>query len=223
MTPTQFPAVVFDLDGTLLDTLADIADAMNSVLSAHGFPTHPLDAYRTFVGDGVRTLATRTIPAERRDEADIDRFTAQMRDAYAANWDNKTAPYDGIAAMLDTLVERGVRLAILSNKPHDFTELCVQKLLPRWTFDVVLGHKDGIPLKPDPGGAIEMARLLGLAPGDILYVGDSGMDMTAATAAGMFPLGVLWGFRSRQELLENGARGLCSVPSDIVSFLEVPR
>lgn len=219
MTDPRFDAVVFDLDGTLLDTLEDIADAMNSVLAAHGFPTHPLDAFNTFVGDGVRNLARRTLPADRRGDADVDRFTDEMRAAYAKNWNLKTRPYDGIADMLSEIVARGVKIAVLSNKPHDFTVKCVNELLPQWEFDAVLGHQDGIPLKPDPGGAIEMARMLGLEPARILYVGDSGMDMEAATRAGMFPLGVLWGFRSRDELLEHGAQALASVPRDVVTHL----
>ncbi|HER34750.1 MAG TPA: HAD family hydrolase [Halothiobacillaceae bacterium] len=214
----RFQAVIFDLDGTLLDTLADIADAMNSVLSAGGFPTHPLEAYKTFVGDGVRNLARRTLPPDaHRDDDAIDRFTAAMRGAYAKNWNHKTAPYPGVPAMLDALTAGGVRLAILSNKPDDFTAMCVKELLPRWEFDVVLGHRDGLPLKPDPTGAVETARRLGVDPADILYVGDSGMDMQAAAGAGMFPLGVLWGFRSREELLENGALALAGVPADIVT------
>lgn len=214
-----FRAVIFDLDGTLLDTIDDIADAMNTVLAQNNLPTHEVDAYRTFVGDGVRNLARRALPQRSRDDATVDRFTAAMRDAYAQNWNDKTKPYDGVPEMLDALAERGVKLAILSNKPDDFTAMCVEALLPRWKFDVVLGHRDGVPLKPDPGGAIVVARRLGVEPADILYVGDSGMDMQAAAAAGMTPLGVLWGFRARAELLEKGARALASRPRDIVTYV----
>lgn len=219
----RFQAVIFDLDGTLLDTLEDIADAMNSVLAEDGLPTHPIEAYRTFVGDGVRALARRTLPDGVTDGESIDRFTARMREAYARNWNAKTAPYPGVPELLDAVVARGTKMAVLSNKPDDFTKLCVEELLPRWRFDVVVGHRDGIPLKPDPGGAIEVAALLGVAPQRILYVGDSGMDMQTAVAAGMTPLGVLWGFRSRKELLDAGAAALASVPRDIVSFLDTPR
>lgn len=214
-----FSAVIFDLDGTLLDTLEDIADAMNSVLAAHAFPTHPLEPFKTFVGDGVQNLVRRTLPEDKRGHGDIDRFTTEMRDAYAKNWNNKTAPYPGIPGMLDALSTKGVKLAVLSNKPQNFTAMCVAEFLADWTFDVVLGHGDDIPLKPDPAGALEAARRLGVAPERILYAGDSGMDMAAAKSAGMFPVGVLWGFRSRQELLDNGARALASHPRDLVTLV----
>jgi len=213
-----FRAAIFDLDGTLLDTLDDIADAMNRVLAAHGFPTHPVDAYRTFVGDGVRNLALRTLPAGHRDDATVDRFTAGMRDAYAQNWNAKTTPYPGVPEMLDALAARGWKLAVLSNKPHDFTVQCVATLLPRWRFDVVLGHHDGIALKPDPGGALEVLAALGVDAGDVLYAGDSGMDMQTAVRAGMFPVGVLWGFRGRDELLAAGARALVQTPAGILQL-----
>jgi phosphoglycolate phosphatase len=216
----RFKAVIFDLDGTLLDTLEDIADAMNSVLARHGFPTHAVESYKTFVGDGVRNLARRTLPEDARDDGFVDRFTAEMREAYARNWNHKTTPYPGVDEMLDALVARGAKLAILSNKPDDFTRMCVEELLPRWRFDVVLGHSDDIPLKPDPTGPLEVARRLGVKPEQTLYVGDSGMDMEAARHAGMFPLGVLWGFRSRKELLDTGARALANHPRDIVTHLD---
>ncbi len=216
----RFDAVIFDLDGTLLDTLEDIADAMNQALADGGFPTHPLESYRTFVGDGVRMLATRTLPQASRDDDTITRFTAKMRDAYASNWNNKTLPYPGVEELLDELVDRGVKLAILSNKPDDFTKMCVEKLLPDWEFAVVMGHHDGIALKPDPGGALEVARQLGVVPEKILYIGDSGMDMKTAVLAGMTAVGVLWGFRSREELEENGAAVVVGHPRKILRFIK---
>jgi phosphoglycolate phosphatase len=219
----QFDAIIFDLDGTLLDTLEDIADAMNQALEAGGFPKHPLESYRHFVGDGVRMLATRTLPEGSRDDDTITRFTAQMREAYARNWDNKTAPYPGIPELLDALVERGITMAVLSNKPDDFTKLCVEKLLPGWQFAAVLGHREGLALKPDPAGAVEVAARLTVPRERILYVGDSGMDMQTAVRAGMVPLGVLWGFRSRDELLAAGAVSLAGTPSHVLSYLDVPR
>lgn len=214
-----FRAVIFDLDGTLLDTLDDIADAMNGVLAARGFPTHPVDAYRHFVGDGVRNLARRTLPESHRDDDTIDRFTAEMREAYAKNWDRKSRPYDGVPEMLDELAARNVKLAVLSNKPHEFTAQCVTTLLPRWRFEVVMGHHDAIALKPDPAGALEVLAKLGVPAADVLYVGDSGMDMQTAVRAGMFPLGVLWGFRGLDELLAAGARALVRTPAEILEFL----
>ena len=216
----RFDAVLFDLDGTLLDTLDDIADAANAVLSTRGYPTHPVDAFRFFVGEGARTLVYRVLPANVRDDATVDRMYAEFRREYALNWNAKTRPYDGIPEMLDGAVGRGLKIAVLSNKPDDFTRKCVSELLPRWTFDAVLGHHDGIRPKPDPAGALSVARGLGVPPEQILYVGDSSIDMRTAVASGMFPLGVLWGFRTRDELEMSGARLVIEKPGDLLVLLD---
>jgi phosphoglycolate phosphatase len=216
----RFDAVLFDLDGTLLDTLEDIADAANRVLSSHRYPTHEVDSYRLFVGEGARTLVRRVLPAEARDDATVDRMYTEFRAEYALNWKTKTRPYEGISEMLDGVVERGLKIAVLSNKPDDFTRKCVDELLPRWRFDAVLGHHDGILPKPDPAGAREIIRALAVPPQRILYLGDSSIDMLTAVASGMFPLGVLWGFRSRDELEKSGARAVIAAPTDLLSFLD---
>jgi phosphoglycolate phosphatase len=216
----RFDAVLFDLDGTLLDTLDDIADAANGVLSSHGYPTHEVDAFRLFVGEGARTLVYRVLPPEARDDATVDRMYAEFRREYALNWNAKTRPYDGIPEMLDGVVGRKLKIAVLSNKPDDFTRRCVVELLPRWRFDVVLGHHDGIPAKPDPAGALAVARDLGTPPERIAYLGDSSIDMKTAVASGMFPIGVLWGFRSREELEKNGALALIAKPSELFALID---
>ena len=138
---------------------------------------------------------------------------------YADNWNLNSRPYPGIGAMLDTLAEQGIKIAILSNKADHFTRLCAEFLLKEWKFEVVMGHHGGIAHKPDPEGALLVARMLGEEPSSILYVGDSGIDMLTATRAGMFPLGVLWGFRPESELVEFGAKGLVQNPEEIVEFL----
>lgn len=211
---SSFRAALFDLDGTLLDTLDDIADSMNRVLAARGFPTHGLDEYRYFVGDGARTLVTRTLPAKKRAPALVDACLAEYRVDYGAHWKDKTRVYDGIPALLDGLVARGVKLAVLSNKPHDATVRCVEAFLPRWRFDVVRGQQDGIPHKPSPAGAQAVARKLRIPPGRFLYLGDTATDMQTARAAGMFAVGALWGFRPAQELADHGARVLIARPED---------
>jgi len=142
-----------------------------------------------------------------------------MREAYAKCWDNKTRPYAGVAAMLDGLVERGVPMVVLSNKPHDFTNLCVDKLLPGWTFDLVLGVTEARPTKPDQTGVREIVDTLGIAPERFLYVGDTGTDMRTATAAGMHAVGVTWGFRGRDELIANGAKTLIDRPEELLTLL----
>jgi len=218
----RFDAVLFDLDGTLLDTLEDIADAANGVLARHRYPIHPLDAYRYFVGEGARTLVRRVLPAEARDDETVDRMYAEFRAGYALNWKAKTKPYVGIPEMLDGVVERGLKLAVLSNKPDDFTRKCVAELLPHWTFDAVLGHHDGIPPKPDPTGALEVARGLFVPGYRIVYLGDSSIDMKTALASGMYGVGVLWGFRSRVELEASGARVVIEKPRELFELLDRP-
>ena len=215
-----FRAVCFDLDGTLLDTLADLADAMNRALAKHDLPVHPVDAYRTFVGNGLATLVHRAAPAAEEDADLADKLIAGMRDEYAKRWAERTRPYEGIPQMLDAIVARGLPMAILSNKPHDFTQLCVAELLPHWSFQCVQGVSDDVPPKPDPTGAAKVAAALGAGPEEILYVGDSDTDMKTANAAGMFAVGVLWGFRNADELNANGARRLVAAPVELLDVLD---
>ncbi|MBE9503966.1 MAG: HAD family hydrolase [Proteobacteria bacterium] len=216
----NFKAVIFDLDGTLLDTLEDIANSTNKVLNSNGFPTHPLNRYCNFAGSGLEVLINRVLPEGRRDEATIEKCVQGFREDYKQNWNIKTKPYDGIADLLDTLNDRKIKLAVLSNKPHDFTLQCVNDMLSNWHFERVQGLHEGLHPKPDPAGAQQIADFLKLSPGEILYVGDTDIDMETATAAGMFPCGVLWGFRSKKELEESGARALIEHPSEILNLLD---
>lgn len=209
-------AVLFDLDGTLLDTLEDIADASNRVLSRHGYPVHPISAYRYFVGEGARMLVRRTLPEEARGDAIVDRLYEGFREEYHRNWNAKTRPYDGVPDMLEGLIERGVKIAVLSNKPDDFTRKCVEELLAGFAFDAVLGEREDVPAKPDPRGALRIAADIGVAPERMVLVGDSSIDMKTAVAAGMFAVGALWGFRERRELEENGARLVLEHPRDLL-------
>ncbi|MCK6628329.1 MAG: HAD family hydrolase [Anaerolineae bacterium] len=214
-----YHAVLFDLDGTLLDTLADLGKAMNRVLVAQGLPGHPLEAYRYFVGEGARLLVTRALPENRRDEATIAACLAAFQADYNQNWRVETKPYPGIPEMLDALTARGLKLAVLSNKPYDFTVRCVRKLLPRWTFEPVFGLRETVPRKPDPAGALEIAACLNIPPAHFLYLGDTAIDMQTARAAGMFPVGALWGFRSAEELEESGAEVLLEEPLGVLGVL----
>ena len=216
----RFEAVIFDLDGTLLDTLADIANSVNGVLVKRGLPQHEIDAYRDFVGEGVIHLITRALPVGERDDATISEVAEEYRRAYSRNWNVSSRPYHGVIGMLQDLAARDVKLSVLSNKPDDFTKQCVAELLPDCTFDVVMGHHSGIPRKPDPAGAIQLAQELGVPPDHMLFVGDSGTDMKTAVGAGIFPLGVLWGFRSQEELQDNGAKLLIKHPNELVLRLE---
>lgn len=216
---SSFEGLLFDLDGTLLDTLRDLGESLNRVLARHGWPVHPVDAYRYFVGDGALALVQRALPEAHRDEATVQQCLAEYREVYTAHWRDTTRPYDGIPELLDALTARGLVLGVLSNKPHVMTRKCVDEYLGRWTFRAVLGQREEVARKPDPTGALEAARLMACDPRHILYVGDTATDMDTARAAGMFPLGVTWGFRPESELSEHGARAIARHPSEILRHL----
>jgi phosphoglycolate phosphatase len=215
----RYQAVMFDLDGTLLDTLDDLADCMNTVLSRWGLPQHGREAYKYFVGDGVENLVRRALPELHRDEGRISEGVRAMREEYSKRWADKTRPYEGIPDMLNKLTARGVRMTVLSNKPDDFTRMTVDKLLSPWRFDRVVGVQPNGRKKPDPTAALEIAKELGIAPAHFLYLGDTDTDMRTAVAAGMFPVGALWGFRPAEELTANGARVLIPRPADLLELL----
>lgn len=215
----KFSAVVFDMDGTLLDTLADISHSLNSVLEEEGYPTHTVEACRVMVGFGMRELVRKALPESAHDEAITEPLLKKMQARYAEHWNDSSRPYDGIAELLDAIDRLGLKKAILSNKPDRFTRQCAEELLAPWNFDVVMGFREGIAPKPDPTGALMVAEELGVQPASILYVGDSDVDMKTATAAGMYPLGVTWGYRPGQELLATGAAKLVSTPEEIIPFL----
>ena len=215
----NFKAVLFDLDGTLLDTLDDLADSMNASLRCFGFPPNPVDTYRFLVGDGLMNLVARALPADHRDEATVDAVASTQWEEYTRNWANKTHPYEGIPELLDALQERGIAVCILSNKPDDFTQMIVRKFLSKWKFAVVRGQNKDTPIKPNPLAANQIALKLGIRNSAFLYLGDSNTDMKTANAAGMFPVGVLWGFRPRDELMAAGAKAVIERPGDLLKLL----
>ncbi len=215
----KFKAALFDLDGTLVDSLADLRDSMNQVLRQLGLPEHPPDAYRFFVGEGIRVLTTRALPEPMRTEAVIDRCSAMMLEVYLRRLVVHTRPYDGIPQLLDGLVAAGLDLAVLSNKLDGPTQTIAAELLSGWPFAAVVGSRPSVPKKPDPTAALEIAGRLGLPPAAFLYLGDTAIDMQTAAAAGMFGVGVLWGFRPAEELIQGGARILLSHPTHLLAFL----
>jgi phosphoglycolate phosphatase len=216
----RYAGVVFDLDGTLLDTLRDIADAANAVLAAQGFPTHDLEAYRYFVGEGVAQLYRYLLPPENHTDAWIERCGVLFRESYERHWNVHTAAYPGVEELLQQLCARSVRLAVLSNKPDVFTKKCVARYLAQYPFAVVLGQRDGVPRKPDPTAALEIARSLELSPADCVYLGDTGIDMQTAVRAGMLAVGAQWGFRPAEELLRHGAQAIIGSPGELLDIVE---
>lgn len=212
-------AVLFDLDGTLLDTLKDIADSVNLALDRLGFPQHELEAYKYFVGDGREALAIRVLPEAHRDAITFGRLVAYINEEYSKRWSNNTRPYQGIPEMLQALTDLGIKVTILSNKPQGSTEEMVYRLLPQWHFEPVVGALPSVPKKPDPTAAMRIAEQLEIPPTEFLYLGDSDVDMKTATVADMYPVGALWGFRTADELLASGAKELIQNPVDLIRFL----
>jgi phosphoglycolate phosphatase len=216
----KFQAAIFDLDGTLLDTLADIADAMNAALERMGFPGHETTAYRYLTGDGVRAMAERSLPETTKDETTVAACIQEFRSEYADRWGTKTRPYPGITGLLTDLAQRRMKLSVLSNKLDEFTRQAVWDFLPGFEFIFIIGAKPDLPAKPDPAGALLIARGLRIPPVHIIYLGDTGVDMQTAVRAGMFPVGALWGFRDEGELREHGAKALIGSPRELLGLID---
>jgi phosphoglycolate phosphatase len=213
-------AILFDLDGTLLDTLDDLADSGNAALSALGLPQHPVDAYRHFVGSGIEELVRRMLPEDKRGDDTLASALALVGKEYKARWRDKTRPYDGVPGMVAALAARGLLVGVLSNKPQHYTDLTIEAFFPAKPFTLVRGARPEVPNKPHPAGALALAADLGVSPGACVFVGDTMIDMKTARGAGMLPVGALWGFRDEAELVENGARHLIAQPLDLLPLLD---
>ena len=216
----DFQAIIFDVDGTLLDTIQDLADSMNTTLGHFGFPIHELQKYKYFVGDGMENLVRRSRPDSAKiDSGLLSQCIEMMQQTYERNRNVKSRPYPGIPELLDALAARGLKMAVLSNKPHDLTQKVIEELLPTRSFDAVMGERPPIPRKPDPSSALAIANRLGVEPAGFLYLGDTATDMKTANAAGMYAVGVLWGFRKAEELIESGAKRLIAKPAELLELL----
>ena len=212
--------VVFDLDGTLLDSLGDLAQACNHALALHGLPGHEKETYKRFVGDGVRKLVERMTPNEVHTPALLDQIQADYEAYYAAHMEDLTAPYAGVPELLEAVAARGGKMAVLSNKPHVFTLPICERFFGE-QFSVVHGQREGYPRKPDASLVHEILELTATPVEKCIYVGDSGVDMQTAKNAGVFAVGVLWGFRERAELESCGADALVKHPMEILEYLPV--
>lgn len=211
---------IFDLDGTLLDSLEDLANSANEMLQECGYPVHEIRSYRHFVGDGARTLVERILPDGSRSAEVIDQCLARYLAIYGRRWEEKSCPYDGIPGLLDGLRAREIALAVLSNKPQEGTERCMERFFGAWEWVQVIGHRVGHPKKPDPAGVREILRHAGVSAAETVYFGDTDTDMKTAVAAGVRPAGVLWGFRDREELERHGAEWVLGAPSDFFAILD---
>jgi phosphoglycolate phosphatase len=209
--------IIFDLDGTLLNTLASIARAYNAALSSSGYPTHPIEAFRQIIGDGASVAAKRCLPSDRQSESDIKHCIEQFQQHYEQLWDT-ASPYQDILKLLNSLPSE-LKLGVLSNKDDRFTQRCVKHFFPA-TFDYVLGHRPDIPHKPNPQGGNKLMAALGTSSTATWLIGDTATDMNTAAACKVAGVGVLWGFRSRDELVSSGAEETVDAPMQILELFE---
>ena len=213
-----YKAAIFDMDGTLTDTLADLFDSVNEMLAHYNFPLRTLDEVRQFVGNGARILMRRSLPADK--ENLIDEALTFYNDCYARNCLNKVTPYAGIMELLTTLETKKIPLGICTNKQHFAAIKIAEKILAPIKFDYVSGDELGQPRKPNPTRALAAAMLFNVAPEDVAYFGDTAVDMQTAINAGFLPIGVTWGFRSREELVESGAQIIIDHPLEILERID---
>ena len=213
--------VVFDLDGTLLNSLADIANAANAVLGEIDQPTHGVASYRRFVGGGVRVLFRRALSDGESSDALLDHCVELFKPQYEQTWHVESRLYDGIRQLLDELVDRGYLLGVLSNKPHEFTAKCVDHFLSDYPFDFVLGQQANVPPKPDPTGIRQIARQMNVSTEELAYIGDSDVDMQTGRTVGALTVGVAWGFRDVIELVRAGADAIIERPQDLMPHLDM--
>jgi phosphoglycolate phosphatase len=215
-----FKGIIFDLDGTLADTLSDIAGSMNRVLRTHGYPEHPAEDYKLLVGRGLDNLVMQSLPAIARSPEVISVCLAEMTEDYNDNCLVNTCLYAGIKELLLELSLRNLKLAVFSNKAEPLTHKIVTYLLGGIRFERVMGARPDFPKKPDPAGALFICEQMGIPPQTVIYMGDSDVDMMTALRAGMYGVGVLWGFRTREELQANGAKVLLKRPAELIRIID---
>ena len=210
--------LIFDLDGTLVDSLPGIAESLNRALSGLCLPVHSHQAVRGFIGNGARVLITRAAPAG-ADASLLGQLESAFKADYDLTWPQGTAAYPGVVGLLAALQQRGIPLAVLSNKPHDFTTAMVSGLFPGVSFAAVLGQRPGIPHKPDPAGAVEIAAMLDLPTQACTVIGDSTMDVETARRAGMRAVAVSWGYHDRKALLATLPDAVIDAPEELLKLL----
>lgn len=216
---SKYKAVIFDLDGTMLDTIKDLSTCMNNVLAKHNMPTHSVDAYREFIGNGVRALVKNSLPDYKKNDEDfISLCQNEIANEYKTHWKDETKPYDGIIKLLEILNKKGIKINVLSNKPDVFTNLMVEHFFGGFNFEAVFGERENIKRKPDPSACFEIAKINNIDISDFVYVGDSDIDMQTAKNANIFAVGATWGFRSEDELSKSGADLLIKTPLELLQL-----
>lgn len=215
---TDYKGLIFDLDGTLVDSLEDVADSMNYVLSNNHFPIHALNAYKSFIGNGILNLVRVALPEFVQDDKIVRTCYSEMFELYRDNCTTKTRPYEGIVDMLNELKKRKMKLSVFSNKTDELTKKIVHELLPDY-FEIIAGYTKETLKKPNPDIVLQICGEFGINPENMIYVGDTAIDMMTAQNANMTGIGVHWGFRSSKELIDNGAIGVLYHPMDLIEFL----
>ena len=214
----KFKGIIFDLDGTLVNSLEDISDAMNKVLQGLNFPTHTYDTYQYFIGSGLRNLVSKALPATNNSDKQIEICFECMINEYREICTLKTKPYDGIVELLENLTSQNIKMAVFSNKADELTKKIASEIFPNH-FDQAVGLSTEALKKPNPFEALEIGKKWNLKPEEILFVGDSDIDMQTAVNANMFPVGVTWGYRTEEELKNSGAKLVVNTASELIEIL----
>ena len=212
---------IFDLDGTLLDTVADLANATNYALSLCGYPTHPTEAYYQFVGNGINMLFFRALPEDARTEENVMRIRSLFVPYYNEHNADDSRPYAGIPELLQILQDKEIIIAVASNKYQQATKKLVQYFFPNIRFAAIYGQREGIPVKPDPTIVNDILEETGISRARTIYIGDSGVDMQTAHNAGVESIGVTWGFRDEDELRDNGAQHIAHRAEEILTLISL--
>ena len=215
----QDKALIFDLDGTLIDSLTDIALCANEVLKEFNLPTHTIEEFKNFVGGGAQVLIENCTPKD-TDEKTVLEVLKRFKEVYDQNIHNNTKPYEGINQLLENLHQENYQIGILSNKPHKFTLKYADDFFSKFNLKEVHGQKEDIPKKPHKKGAVDIAKAFNIPCEKVYFIGDSDVDMQTAKNAGMIAVGVAWGFRGTQELIENGADFIVQTPEDILKLVQ---
>ena len=219
----MYKLAIFDLDGTLADSLRDLADAVNEGLRGLGHPTHTVEAYRYFVGDGAVKLCERALPEDKRDEAEIQRLLARFGEYYGSHCFDHTVPYAGMPGTVKRLKEAGVKCAVASNKPDDFSQAVVRRLYGEGLFDLVRGKREGVPVKPAPDIVYSILDELGASAEETVFIGDSSVDVLTARNSGLPCIGCDWGFRGEGELRDNGCDIIAYRPEELFPLIAEER
>ena len=207
---------IFDLDGTVLDTIADLAASANYALAEFGYPGHPVEAYRFFVGNGISKLIERALPEGHRSKEDVAKVRERFIPYYNIHNADFSRPYEGVTEVMEELQRRGCMIAVASNKYQEATEKLIPHYFPTIKFVSILGQREGVPSKPDPIIVYEIMEAAGVSRSEVVYIGDSSVDMQTGTNAGVTTIGVSWGFRPKSELMAYNPKRIVDKPEEIL-------